>query len=312
MISQDYIFPIMFLVLPTLLALGLFIEQKVLSHGSYIYEIQDSDEWYSKDLDLKDKSWEEVKIEIKLFQNVVNKISDNFAKDTYDKNSLHVLTMQFHKKLIVLNHHLNTMDREGINDYDDYKSILDNIDEIIEKLISYNQNTLKPDYTTEFANIVNIIYLPLAVITGYFGMNFATMGVHNPKDKGVYNENQGQFFVLTISAIVIIVYMYIMYETNKPFGAFDYLYKGKNKFTITDYIFGTSKKEEEKKERDKIGEKLKKKFSNEDSESYKEYTIKNPPPSLNIYKKEKDSLAPPIIRRDNLGPYDESLFDYKL
>ena len=140
MISQDYIFPIMFLVLPTLLALGLFIEQKVLSHGSYIYEIQDSDEWYSKDLDLKDKSWEEVKIEIKLFQNVVNKISDNFAKDTYDKNSLHVLTMQFHKKLIVLNHHLNTMDREGINDYDDYKSILDNIDEIIEKLISYNQN----------------------------------------------------------------------------------------------------------------------------------------------------------------------------
>ena len=68
----------------------------------------------------------------------------------------------------------------------------------------------------------------------------------------------------------------------------------------------------EKKERDKIGEKLKKKFSNEDSESDKEYTIKNPPPSLNIYKKEKDSLAPPIIRRDNLGPYDESLFDLQL
>ena len=101
MLKRDYLFPIAFLVLPTLLALALFIEQKVLSHGSYIYEIQDSDEWYNKDLNLKDASWDEVKLEIKLFKDITDKVSNNFAKDTYDKNSLHVLTMQFHKKLII-------------------------------------------------------------------------------------------------------------------------------------------------------------------------------------------------------------------
>ncbi len=76
MIKNDYLFPVAFLVLPTLFALGLFIEQKVLSHGSYIYEIQDSDEWYNKDLDLKNSSWSEVKVEIKLFKDIVDKVSN--------------------------------------------------------------------------------------------------------------------------------------------------------------------------------------------------------------------------------------------
>ena len=112
MINKDYVYPIIFLVLPTLLSLGLFIEQKVLSHGSYLYEIQDSNEWYNKDLDLKDKSWDEVKLEIDMFNDHVNKISYNFASDVYDKNSLHVLTMQCHKKLIVLKQHMNSLNKK--------------------------------------------------------------------------------------------------------------------------------------------------------------------------------------------------------
>ena len=106
--------------------------------------------------------------------------------------------------------------------------------------------------------------------------------------------------------------MYIMYETSKPYGAFEYLYKGSNKFTLSDYIYGTSKKDLEKIERDKKGEKIKEKYIESVDENGKEYTIKNPPPSLKIYKEERESLAPPIIRKDDLGPYDESLFDYKL
>ena len=312
MLKRDYLFPIAFLVLPTLLALGLFIEQKVLSHGSYIYEIQDSDEWYNKDLKLKNSSWEEVKLEIKIFKDITDKVYNNFAKDTYDKNSLHVLTMQFHKKLIILKNYLNGLDKENTSDYKEYEIILDNIEENLERLISYNQNMIKPDYTTEFANIVNIIYLPLAVITGYFGMNFSSMGVHSKKDSGVYNENRGQLFVFTISAIVIIVYMYIMYETNKPYGAFDFFYKGSNKFTFTDYIFGTKEKDKKKKKRDIAGQKIKKQYTKDIKEESKLYTDTEPPPSLNIYNKEKDSLAPPIIRDTNLGPFDDSLFTQNL
>ena len=312
MIKNDYLFPVAFLVLPTLLALGLFIEQKVLSHGSYIYEIQDSDEWYNKDLDLKNSSWSEVKVEIKLFKDIVDKVSNNFAKDSYDKNSLHVLTMQFHKKLIILKNYLLTLEKETISDYAEYETILDNIEKTLEQLISYNQNMIKPDYTSEFANIVNIIYLPLAVITGYFGMNFASMGVHNKKDPGVLNENKGQLFVFAISAIVLTVYIYIMFETNKPYGAFDYFYKGSNKFSIAAYIFGSKDKKKEKEKRDRVGDKLVKKYNKTVEEEEKIYTDTNPPPSLNIYDKERDSFAPPIIRNTNLGPYDDSLFNYNL
>ena len=145
------------------------------------YKIQD--EWYNKDLNLKDASWDEVKLEIKLFKDITDKVSNNFAKDTYDKNSLHVLTMQFHKKLIILKNHLSSLDEKTIPDYDEYENILDGIEKNLEQLISYNKNMIKPDYSSEFANIVNIIYLPLAVITGYFGMNFASMGAHRKKIK---------------------------------------------------------------------------------------------------------------------------------
>lgn len=313
MINKDYVYPIIFLVLPTLLSLALFIEQKVLSHGSYLYEIQDSDEWYSKDLDLKDKSWDEVKVEIDIFNDHVNNISYNFASDEYDKNSLHVLTMQCHKKLIVLKQHMNTLNNQEIVDYENYNKKLETIDKLLEQLISYNKNTIKPNYTSEFANIVNIVYLPLAVITGYFGMNFASMGIHGSKDPGVLNEKKGQFFVLLIALLVIIIFIFIMFETTKPYGTFDFFYKKKNKFTITDYIFGTKKKNQEKIQRDKIGKKIKNIYikANKDGDN-NDYTILNPPPSLNIYNKERDSLAPPIIRNDTLGPYDNSLFEYKL
>ena len=311
MIKQDYIYPITFLLLPTLLALGLFIEQKVLSHGSYIYEIQDSDEWYNKDLDLKNMSWDEIKKEIRLFKNVLDTVSKNFASDTYDKNALHILTMQAHKKLIVFKQYFTTISSEDHADYDDYKKIVDDIEPVLDQLISYNKNTIKPNYTTEFANIVNIIYLPLAVITGYFGMNFASMGAHGPKNGGVYNETKGQFFVLTVSFIVILIYMYIMFETNKPYGAFDYLYKGKTKFTLYDYIFGKNNKEKERKERKNINEDI---IEDKGDDDYtgKKYNKDNPPPSLKVYEPEVTSLAPPIIRDKEIGPYDESLFEYQL
>tara|TARA_A100001015_G_scaffold318077_1_gene436838 strand:+ start:4843 stop:5775 length:933 start_codon:yes stop_codon:yes gene_type:complete len=310
MIKLDYIYPIIFLLIPTLLALGLFIEQKVLSHGSYIYEIQDSNEWYNKDLDLKNMSWNEIKKEIRLFKNVLDTVSYNFASDTYDKNALHVLTMQAHKKLIVFKQYFTTIGPNDHSDYDQYKKILDDIEPVLQELISYNKNTIKPNYTSEFSNIVNIIYLPLAVITGYFGMNFASMGAHGPKNGGVYNETKGQFFVLTVAAIVILIYIYIMFETNKPYGSFDYIYKGKTKFTLYDYIFGKNTREKERKERKNINEDAVK--DKIDEYNVKKYDKDNPPPSLKVYESEVTSLAPPIIRDKEIGPYDESLFEYQL
>ena len=310
-ISKNYLFPIIFLLVPTIISLLLFIEQNILSYGSYIYELQNAEKWYSKDLNLKDKSWDEVKKEIRLLKGTIDVINENFSNDVYDKNTLHVLTMQAHKKIIIFNHYFSTLDKKKHADFKIYESIVKECEIMLKKLIDYNKNMIKPEYTNEFSNIISIIFLPLAVITGYFGMNFASMGVHGKKDAGVYNENQGQFFVFIISAIVAILFIYIIYEINKPYGGFEYIFKGKNKFTISELIFGNSKKE------DKIDYKIEDKKEeiyddiDKDLDGIK-HDLKNPPPSLDVYQKDVDSLAPPINRDNNLGPYDSSLFEYNL
>ena len=113
-ISKNYLFPIIFLLVPTIISLLLFIEQNILSYGSYIYELQNAEKWYSKDLNLKDKSWDEVKKEIRLLKGTIDVINENFSNDVYDKNTLHVLTMQAHKKIIIFNHYFSTLDKKNM------------------------------------------------------------------------------------------------------------------------------------------------------------------------------------------------------
>ena len=50
----------------------------------------------------------------------------------------------------------------------------------------------------------------------------------------------------------------------------------------------------------------------DDDYTGKKYNKDNPPPSLKVYEPEVTSLAPPIIRDKEIGPYDESLFEYQL
>ena len=61
--------------------------------------------------------------------------------------------------------------------------------------------------------------------------------------------------------------------------------KGTNKFTFTDYIFGTKEQEKEKRIRDSAvkGKKLYKNIVIEINDEKKIYTDTEPPISLNIY-----------------------------
>tara|TARA_B100000886_G_scaffold337676_1_gene298905 strand:+ start:730 stop:1659 length:930 start_codon:yes stop_codon:yes gene_type:complete len=306
-LNKNYLIPIMFLIIPVILTLLIFIEQNILSHGSYMHELQDSDKWYAKDLVLKNKSWEEVKHEIELFKGTINVINENFSNDTYDKNALHILLMQSYKKAIVFNHYFSST--ESHPDTKEYKNTIKDIEKTLKNLMEYNNNMKETNYTTNFSNLISIIYLPLAVITGYFGMNFASMGIHSKKDPGILNESRGQLFVFIISTIVVIIFIYITSEINKPYGAFDYMFKDNKKFTLYNYIFG-SKDKPNIEETDFIS---KNELLNTDENKYEsKYNLKNPPPSLNIYNNNADSLAAPIIRKDELGPFDNTLFEYKL
>lgn len=306
-LSKNYFIPIMFLVVPVIFTLLIFVEQNILSHGSYMHEIQHSDKWYTKDLDLRNKSWEEIKDEIELFKGAMNVINENFSNDTYDKNALHILIMQSYKKVIVFNNYFSSA--ENHHDTKAYKDTIKDIEKTLKNLMEYNNNMKDSDYTSNFSNIISIIYLPLAVITGYFGMNFASMGIHSKKEPGILNEPQGQMFVFMISIVVVLMFIYIISEINKPYGAFDYMFKGNTEFTLYDYIFKNKDKNKiEKPDLISQNELL----NLDENKDETKYDLKNPPPSLNIYENNVDSLAPPIIRKDKLGPFDNSLFEYKL
>ena len=65
----------------------------------------------------------------------------------------------------------------------------------------------KQKQSLDSLTLVTLIFLPLTLITGYFGMNFKAMGSPSV-GKGVFNWHKGQhfvFFLFVISIVIIIV-----------------------------------------------------------------------------------------------------------
>lgn len=76
----------------------------------------------------------------------------------------------------------------------------------------YNKQILQKNKkkAIDTLTIVNTIFLPLALITGYFGMNFKSMGV--PSNKfGILTFKYGQGFVLTLFIFITIFIILLFY-----------------------------------------------------------------------------------------------------
>ena len=105
-------------------------------------------------------------------------------------------------------------------DYKVWQGLLDRLEssrKIIDKLTSTLQYTLdiKSHNSIDVLSKISFIFLPLSFITGYFGMNFTTMGMvgKNMNPKGVLMWKNGHTFVkflllfVLISAIIILSYI---------------------------------------------------------------------------------------------------------
>ena len=105
-------------------------------------------------------------------------------------------------------------------DYKRWEELLDRLEssrKIIDKLTSTLQYTLdiKSHNSIDVLSKVSFIFLPLSFITGYFGMNFTTMGMvgKNMNPKGVLMWKNGHTFVkflllfILIAAIIILSYI---------------------------------------------------------------------------------------------------------
>ena len=90
---------------------------------------------------------------------------------------------------------------------DKMKDSLDLLNEELQRETEENQS-----YTLNMLTLVETIFLPLGVLTGYFGMNFSSMGGHVGKGHdpapGILGLRYGQGFVWGIMLICIIMILY--------------------------------------------------------------------------------------------------------
>ena len=84
--------------------------------------------------------------------------------------------------------------------------LLDNYNAMI---IQYKQTKL-----LNIITLIHLVFLPLTLITGYFGMNFLKMGT-GPKSKyGIFTIKHPNHFVFGLCIISIILMIFLFYIIN--------------------------------------------------------------------------------------------------
>lgn len=89
------------------------------------------------------------------------------------------------------------LSQDEINKIDFYKSYIQHQIDFIKHL----QNHI--------LTLIATVFIPLSFITGFFGMNFKSMGVPSLNNKGVLNLKDGHHKVTILSIILVILGIYV-------------------------------------------------------------------------------------------------------
>lgn len=99
--------------------------------------------------------------------------------------------------------------KEKMKNLDNY-SIIQQLDEL-ESIIKFQLKNIQSN-KHNYLILVNLVFLPLGFITGFFGMNFRSMGTPS-LSKGILTIPHGEKFVFglsLLSSISIIMYYYVL------------------------------------------------------------------------------------------------------
>jgi len=94
-------------------------------------------------------------------------------------------------------------DRERLDKISHKIKLLDNYNSMI---IEYKQKN-----SLNIIALMSLIFLPLTLITGYFGMNFEGMGAPS-KSKGIFTIGKPNYFVFLLFIISIIIFSVLYYK----------------------------------------------------------------------------------------------------
>lgn len=138
----------------------------------------------------------------------------------YDNKRIHKIRLieEYinHYEFLVLEEKL-ILKKQG-KDLNEWNKILDRLEatrHIIDKLTSTLQYSLdiQSHSSIDTLSKVSFIFLPLSFITGYFGMNFTTMGMigNNVNKNGVLMWKHGHTFVRLLLLFILIASIIILY-----------------------------------------------------------------------------------------------------
>ena len=109
------------------------------------------------------------------------------------------------------------IEKKKNGDYERWQQLLDRLEssrKIIDKLTSTLQYALdiQTNSSIDVLSKVSLIFLPLTFITGYFGMNFTTMGMvgKNMNPKGVLMWKNGHTFVKLLLLFALVASIIIL------------------------------------------------------------------------------------------------------
>ena len=94
-----------------------------------------------------------------------------------------------------------------------YKKNIDLLDDKINILKDYNLNILHLNKVKKLnlMTLINLVFLPLGIIVGYFGMNFKSMTYSN----GIFSVKYGNTLVILLFIIFIILFTLIYFYIEK-------------------------------------------------------------------------------------------------
>ena len=121
------------------------------------------------------------------------------------------------KKILEIEINLNEMELKNVNIkiVNDLKKKINNIQKNLNIISDYNIKILqsKQQKTIDTLTLINTIFLPLSLITGFFGMNFKSMGVPS-LNTGIYTISNATFSIIC-SFILISLVTTLLFKYNR-------------------------------------------------------------------------------------------------
>lgn len=140
-------------------------------------------------------------------ENKFNNILDDILYSNVSDVDIVFRTNDIRKKLLYIKIAKNLMSQKGekITLETELNEALNRMDDNMKLIDSYERRdaVLGQKKTLDILTLITLIFLPIGVIVGYFGMNFGSMGNPTGNKAGILNVKYGQLLVFSLFFVFI-------------------------------------------------------------------------------------------------------------